>query len=383
MSNMKQAPIFLFAYSLLCGGACLLMLENPHSFESLTIGMLALACLLGVRMLLLLAGRAPLLSHALLCAAFAAAAPFGSGMYPFLCVLAVLLSRQLVSGHATLLLSAAATALLGFIVQPASSVVLVTLLCVSPLFFLGYLFERLAAAHGQLARLGEENDRLRAQLAGQRKMTAAMEHAARISERNRLAARVHDEVGHGVSGSILLLEGARLAMDKDPAATKAAMETATENLRAAVDDIRAALRQERAAPAQAGLAKISAQLSQFEAQHPAIQTTLATEGDLDEISPLLWVCVQENLTETLTNLLKHSSARHFSVSITLLNKLVRVSFRDDGAADNFTPGLGLAAMEERCAMCHGNCFFSAGPRGFSTVMTFTHYRHHAAGGALD
>jgi signal transduction histidine kinase len=325
----------------------------------------------------------PPLALLLLCAAFAAAAPYGNGMYPFMGVLVALFARQITGGHAALLLCGVGIALLGVILQPPFSAICIMMLCTAPLFMVGYAFERLSAAHEQLAGRAEENERLRTQLGGQRKMTAALEHAARLGERNRLAARIHDEVGHGVSGSVLLLEGARLAMDKDPKKAKAAMEAATENLRAAVDDIRAALRQERAEPGEAGLAQISAQLTQFEARHPAIRTALATEGDLGGIAPLVWVCVQENLTETLTNLLKHSNARNFSVSITLRSHLVRVNFRDDGTAGHFTPGLGLAAMEERCALCHGNCFFSAGPRGFSTVMTFTYSNTYAKGGAPD
>ncbi len=216
------------------------------------------------------------------------------------------------------------------------------------------------------------NNRLRRQLSDQRKTNQYSERAARLSERNRLAAHIHDQVGHGISGSILLLEGARLSIEKNPEKAGAAIATATDNLRATVDDIRASLRQERAAPGEAGLARIAEMLTVFKTQHPRFYTELTTDGDLMDIPPQVWVCIEENLTDTLTNLLKHSAADSFQVSVVIKNKLVTASFRDNGVVKDFTPGMGLAAMEERCALCRGNCFFSAGQDGFSTVMTFTH-----------
>lgn len=379
---MKQQHIFLFLYSLLVGVVCLLV-PGDLPAEQLILAALVLACLLGVWLLLTLAGRLPWLRLLLLAAAFAAALPYGGGMYPFGCVLLVLAARQLAPGASALSLSTVAVFLLGFILWPPFAAVLAMPLCVVPLFFLDSVVERLHLAHEALEDRAEENDRLRRQLLDQRKMTGAMEHAARLNERNRLAARIHDEVGHGVSGSILLLEGARLSLDRDPEKAKAALETAADNLRASVDDIRAALREERAKPGEAGLAQVAALLTRFGAQHPAIETELVTKGELAGISPQVWVCLQENLTETLTNLLKHSNANHFEVSISMQNKLVRVTFRDNGAAGDFKPGMGLSAMEERCAMCHGNCFFQGGPRGFSTIMTFTHLGEYssAMGGA--
>ncbi len=370
---MKQQQIFMFFYSLLVAVVCLLMPGGRFSAEGFIVGALALACLLGTRLLLGLAGRLPWLCAMLLAAAFGVSLVYGSGMYPFGCVLLALAARQMAQGGAAPALCVAGALLLGFIMWPPYAAVLAAPLCVAPLLLLDNVFARLAQAHAALEAQSEENERLHRQMGTQRKMSAAMEHAARLAERNRLAARIHDEVGHGVSGSILLLEGARLSMDKDPEKAKAAMDAATENLRASVDDIRAALRAERAKPGEAGLAQVAAQLSRFEAQHPAIRTELKTQGDLARLSPQVWLCIQENLTETLTNLLKHSGANHFSVSISAQKKLVKVSFADNGnAGTDIKPGMGLAAMEERCAMCHGNCFFTASPRGFSTVMTFTH-----------
>ncbi len=369
---MRQEQIFVFLYGLLVGTVCMLMSPAaPIPTESAILGLLGLACLLGMRLLLELAGRLPWLSWLLLAVAVATAFAYGGGLYPFGCVLLAMAAQQFARGGAALPLAAVGAVLYGMVVWPPAVSVYIMPACVMPLFVLHFVFTRLALSHAQTAACSEENARLRQRLAEQHKMTSAMEHAARLAERNRLSARIHDEVGHGISGSILLLEGARLSMDQHPDKAREALATATANLRASVDDIRAALREERVKPGDAGLAQIAAMLTRFEVQHPDIHTHLTTEGELSALSPLVWVCLAENLKEALTNLLKHSTARNFSVSIRLHNKLVKASFADDGPASPFTPGMGLAAMEERCALCHGRCFFTAGPRGFSVVMTFT------------
>lgn len=368
---MKQQHITFFLYTLLVGAVCLLMVQSTTSTDWLIIGALLLACLLGAWLIFTLTARLPWFAMLLLIGAFAVSMSFGEGMYPFGCVLIVLAAHHVADPSSRLFLCSVSFLLFGLILWPPMVAILVMLLCTVPLFFLYDVFMRLAQSHHALEEKADENNRLHLQLADQRTMGQAMEHAARLSERNRLAARIHDEVGHGISGSIMLLEGARLTLDKHPDQAKDAIEIATQNLRSSVDDIRSALRSERAKPSEAGLAQISAILTRFTAQHPTIHTSLTTEGELSDIPLPLWICLQENLTETLTNLLKHSNAKNFTASIAIQKKLVVVTFQDDGIAGEYKPGMGLAAIEERCALCQGRCFFRASHRGFSTVMTFS------------
>jgi signal transduction histidine kinase len=47
-------------------------------------------------------------------------------------------------------------------------------------------------------------------------LTKTLKYTASIEERNRIAARIHDQLGHGISGSIILLEAAMLVMKNNP-----------------------------------------------------------------------------------------------------------------------------------------------------------------------
>ena len=375
---MREKHVFYFVHGFLAGGICLI-LAGSAEWEVAVAGALVLACLLSASLLLDLLEKVKWLSlFLLLVAAAGALLLFGSQMFPFAAVLIVWATEKLAAGQAHTILAFTALFLCGLVLWPPLETVLVGILCVVPLWVFSWILRRLAASHDVIAAKSEENDTLREQLAGQRRMVQTMEHAARLNERNRLAARIHDEIGHGVSGSILLLEGAMLNIEKHPDKTLGAVSTATENLREAVDDIRAALREERSTRSESGLAEIAAALSRFEAEHPRIRAELLTEGDLTQISPLVWLCIRENLTEMLTNLMKHSSASHFSFSITVQKKLIEVCYKDNGNTGQFKPGMGLAAMEERCALCHGRCFFHGSARGFAITMTFTQPRETLA-----
>ena len=239
---------------------------------------------------------------------------------------------------------------------------------------------------GRLARLEElavananKTDEVREMLGNQRRVTKSAEHVSRLEERNRLAARIHDEIGHGMSGSILLLEGADLVMAGDPEKARATIRKVTENLRASVEEIRKVLREERSVGAEVNLARIENEMASFESDHAGMKTYLEIKGEMEDVNSAVWVCIYENMVEAMTNTLKHTSATQFRVSLKNNAGLLHVEFSDNGGTNGketektgpeFRPGIGLQSMEERTAMCHGRCFFSHRPEGFHIVMTF-------------
>jgi signal transduction histidine kinase len=236
-------------------------------------------------------------------------------------------------------------------------------------------------ARGDADTSGERIEELRERLGSRDRLASSIAHISRLEERNRLAARIHDEIGHGMSGSILLLEGADAVMDGDPAAARATLRRVTANLRNSTDTIRAMLREERSAASEVNIARVRAGLTSFEAAHPHIRTELATDGDTEGVSGAIWACVMDNMTEAMTNTLKHSNATVFKVSVTNSNKLLTVEFADNGGTGpeggggrDFTEGahrgIGLQNMEERCAFAYGRCFFRQSPDGFRVVMAF-------------
>lgn len=191
-----------------------------------------------------------------------------------------------------------------------------------------------------------------------------------IKERNRFSARIHDKLGHGISGSIILLEGVKASMGSNPAQAEKCLETAIENLRGSVESIREALHEERPRRYLAGMTELKEMLQRFSLVHE-IKTDFSVKGDSDKITPQIWSCLQENLTEAMTNTMKHSDAEIFSLHISVYDKMIRAEFSDNGSkSESFEKGIGLEAIEERTVQCGGKCLFQNSGKGFMIINIF-------------
>lgn len=216
---------------------------------------------------------------------------------------------------------------------------------------------------GQIIKLNEKISALKSH-------SKTLRESAALEERKRFSTRIHDKLGHGISGSIILLEGARMNLKTNPENAEKCIGLVTENLRKSVDEIRAALHEERPERATASSASLREILERFSADY-GIKSEFSLEGDEEKIPPRVWKCINENLTESLTNTIKHSSANKFALKILAYGKIIRAEFSDNGVnTRGFTPGLGLDAIEERTTLCGGKCLFQCGITGFVTINIF-------------
>ncbi|MDR1421448.1 MAG: histidine kinase [Coriobacteriales bacterium] len=372
------------------------LFDSPWTPVTTTIVFgLLLACLLTTKLLLCLL-KAPLWSAqiALLVAVVCAFVLCRDGFLP----LATLLIFELACGRGEIriaaYLSLVATVLLAIIFPQRLSALATTMAVLPVAVFGAYLLAQLAQVRRELTIRDAQLQLSEAKLSSQRGIITTIEAKGRAAERNRLATRIHDQVGHGMTGSILLLEAALLQLKRDPETARASIERATENLRDSVDTIRHELREERVGHVPTGPSQIRAVLDEFEINHPQVTSSLALEGALDQVSQAIWICLHDNLQETLTNVLRHSVATRFTVQISLRKQLLTVDFSDNGSGEQgvapvragqgeasrtragqeeeriIKQGMGLAGIEERCAFVGGRVFFAHRAQGFTTRMTF-------------
>jgi signal transduction histidine kinase len=203
-------------------------------------------------------------------------------------------------------------------------------------------------------------------------LTKTLKYKASVEERNRIAARIHDQVGHGISGSIIMLEAAMLTMKEHPEKAEDSIKKAVLNLREGVDEIRTSLREERVDQYLIGKNDIATLLEEFQVTYNK-SVEFRTNGDLNMISLEVWACIHDNTKECLTNLLKHSNATKFIISIDVFKKIIKVEYKDNGSdAKAFEKGLGLEAMEERTVNAKGRCFWSSTEQGFTVTNIFNY-----------
>lgn len=218
----------------------------------------------------------------------------------------------------------------------------------------------------QRRTISAQNDRI----AKLRTWTAALRETAALEERSRFSTRIHDKLGHGISGSIILLEGAKLNLKTNPEQAERSLSAAIENLRGSVDSIREALHEERPKRGTASAAELKELLERFSVNYE-IKTDFLVEGDTEKISTPIWNCLKDNLTEALTNTVKHSNASEFLLKIRVYDKMIRAEFSDNGSGGSgFSKGMGLDGIEDRVSVCGGKCLFQYGVTGFKIINIF-------------
>ncbi|EKQ50884.1 MULTISPECIES: histidine kinase [unclassified Clostridium] len=196
---------------------------------------------------------------------------------------------------------------------------------------------------------------------GQRYESHLMEHKVRnleryieqnnvvisLKERNFMAQKLHDHLGHRITSSLMQLEVTKEALGKNNELANKYLLTAMENLREGMDEIRHILRNVKPRDRVIGVENVKEQLLKFE-YSTGIKTTLNIEGNINKITLRLWMVLEENINEALTNAAKYSMASVINLSIFVYNKITRIEFRDNGNGyKNLNKGLGLRGIEER------------------------------------
>jgi len=184
-------------------------------------------------------------------------------------------------------------------------------------------------------------------------------HLAIEAERLRFARDLHDLLGHDL---------ARLALQSEvvEALVHTAPQQAVTTAREMGETARTALREVRAAVAGYRQPTLVSELRGAGEILAAAGIAYQAEGDRIVAPPAVEAALAWALREGVTNVVKHSRARHCIVRTTQDTASVSVEVSDDGAAASADAptsghgGSGLPGLTERAAALGGRC--DAGPR---------------------
>lgn len=369
---MDDKALLFFLAKLAAIASVFIFYKSDADLVFLAISALSFACVFILQLLLKRVFNSRNISLALIGAAFTAACLLGVNVFFQLIIILVFEFLELtIHDRQKYYMLTVSVLLFYFIWNPAKSSVMITLVLLSYAVAGIVFLEKIDAYRKQTAAQKQAIEDLTAKLSDNKRLIKTLRYSASLEERNRLAARIHDKVGHGISGSIIMLEASLLTMKSDPVKAQAAVEKAVANLREGVDDIRMSLREERPERSELGMNEIQAALKEFEETY-SMQAQLRQNGRIELISGEIWACIGDNLNEALTNALKHSGAACFTLEISVMNKVVKVEYRDNGKSDlPFEKGLGLEAIEERTIKANGRCFFEKSETGFVITNIFT------------
>jgi len=237
-------------------------------------------------------------------------------------------------------------------------------------FIVFLLAVRLNTAHASLMdvreKLRDKSEELNNKLYAGTEYESQVRYLSQLEERNSLAQKIHDRVGHTIAGSIIQLEAAEMIIEKDKEKAEEIIKTVAANLKEGMDSIRATLRSIKPAPEQLGINRLKLMADDFSLKN-SINTTVTYTGNLEYITNLQWKIILENTYEALTNALKYSSASHIQIKLDVMNRLVKAEVRDNGkGALLINKGMGLTGMEERTENAGGKLILD-GSGGFSVI----------------
>lgn len=309
----------------------------------------------------------------MICAPIGIAGCFVCGaeeFFPLLIMLIFELIDQLDAKEYFYGISAASAVLAALIFVPGQYALTTTILLTVTVIFARTAVERVEyfreLSEKQRGTISAQSDRINKLQA----WSHTLRETAALEERSRFSTRIHDKLGHGISGSIILLEGAKLNLKTNPEQAEVSLSTAIENLRGSVDSIREALHEERPKRGTASAAELKELLERFSVNYE-IKTAFSIEGDTEKISAPIWNCLKDNLIEAMTNTVKHSDASEFLLKIRVYGKIIRTEFSDNGSGGSgFTKGMGLDGIEDRVSVCGGKCLFQYGVTGFKIINIF-------------
>jgi two-component system sensor histidine kinase UhpB len=176
----------------------------------------------------------------------------------------------------------------------------------------------------------------------------------RESERRRIAAELHDEIGQTLTA--LSLQTARLAYSA-PADLRPDVVALRESLSDTIERVRTLARQLRPeALDELGLVPALTNLTERLAEQTGIRFRRDLERHLPPMTPEAEVVLYRVAQEAITNAIRHADARTIDLDLQASNGSVRLAVRDDGRGFRLAgtrEGSGIRTMRERALTVGG------------------------------
>ena len=194
-----------------------------------------------------------------------------------------------------------------------------------------------------------------------------VEHTFRLEERNDIAQKLHDELGHVLSGSTLQLEAALLVLEHDEEKSRHMLRTVIDNLREGTESIRLILKSIKPETASMNIQTIKTLLSKVK-EKSGVDVELIYNNEISELNYKQWYVITPNIKEAMTNMMKYSNASLCKITFERLNKMIKVTIYDNGqGCTTIKKGMGLQGLSERLLSIKGQLILD-GSNGFSIVM---------------
>jgi len=175
-------------------------------------------------------------------------------------------------------------------------------------------------------------------------------HMAELSERNRIAQELHDDVGHELTAAVLGFQAFEQLWKKGDPIAEEMFVKAKERLSNSAFQLRETVHNMKPIRTM-GIDSLNEICNQF--THCPINFQIY--GDTSIVPVYLWSILEPCLKEALTNLTRHAKATKVEVSLVVSRHIVRLSVYNDGVSSrNYNAGIGLRNLRQRAKSVGGN-----------------------------
>jgi len=192
---------------------------------------------------------------------------------------------------------------------------------------------------------------------------------SRLEERNLISQKIHDQIGHTLTGVIYQLDAVKVLLEDNPDQAEEIIDNCGLSLREGLETLRSGVRLIKPGTWELQFQQIKELLASFESENN-IKVIQDIPKNTARINNLPLNVIYSNIQEGLTNILKHSCASNVYFSIKIYNKFTSVRLEDNGSgSSSFRQGTGLTGMDER-TKAEGGQLIIDGSKGFSITMNF-------------
>ncbi|MDI6852253.1 MAG: histidine kinase [Deltaproteobacteria bacterium] len=200
---------------------------------------------------------------------------------------------------------------------------------------------------------------------------------AQENERRRLAAELHDELGHALLNLKLSIKSLEKNLAPEQGALKEALSKIIQNIGNAFQDVRRLY--QHLSPGDLEDLGLTIALHNLVEEFADIHKNIIWTVKLDNLNGFFDIpqatVIYRIIQEALTNIGKHAQAKHASIVAERKDQGIAVTIKDDGMGfdpSDVGPGknnLGLLAMEERVKIL-GGAFKLRSEKNHGTSITF-------------
>lgn len=226
-----------------------------------------------------------------------------------------------------------------------------------------------------VARLREQRESLRAANANLAHYASTLEQLTVSRERNRLARELHDTLAHSLTAISVSLETAKAYFDIDISKSRDLVESSLQATHLGVDETRRALKALRSSALEdLGLRLAIQRAAESAAARFHLELTLALQEPLPSLSPDVEQTIYRIAQEAIENIVNHSRAKKFSLSLAGSEHITLV-IQDDGVgfdpkSSDSSGHFGLVGLRERAELAGGKLnIISAKGQGTQVVLT--------------